>query len=136
MSSLIRAPLPPRLVLHAANVLQATEINTWGRDAATIRWPPPEGGATRLTVAHFKDGGPTNDDALSLLGDISGPLLPMLPTNLEATLGRELDGCKGLRVGWEAIADGTLLALLHGEVADGCQWGALVPHSWPDTTRI
>ena len=41
-SSLIGAPLPPCLVLHAANVLQATEIHTWGCDAATMRWLPPE----------------------------------------------------------------------------------------------
>ena len=73
---------PPRLVLHAANVPQATEIHTWGCDAATIPWLPPEGGATWLTVAHFKDGGPTYDDALSWLGDIPGPLLLMLSTDL------------------------------------------------------
>ena len=55
VSSLIRVPLPPRLVLHAANVLRATEIHTWGRNAATIRWLPPEGGAIWVTVEHFKD---------------------------------------------------------------------------------
>ena len=36
VSSLIRVSIPPRIVLHTANVLQATEIHTWGRDAATI----------------------------------------------------------------------------------------------------
>ena len=30
VSSLIRAPIPPRIVLHTANVLRATEIHTWG----------------------------------------------------------------------------------------------------------
>ena len=128
MSSLIQAPLPPRLVLHAANVRQATEIHTWGCDAASIQWLPPEGGATPLTVAHFKDGGPTYDDALSQMGDVPGPLLLMLPTDLAAALRRELDGCDRLKVGWEAIADSTLMALLQRDVADGCQWGAPVPH--------
>ena len=128
VSSLIRALPPPSLVLHAANVLQGTEIHTWGCDVATIRWLPTEGGATRLTVAHFKDGGPTHDDALSRLGDVPGPLLLMLPKDFAAALLRELDSCDGLRVGWGAVADGTLLALLHRDVADGCQCGAFVPH--------
>ena len=119
---------PPRLVLHAANVARATEIHAWGRDAATVRWLPPEGGAARLTVAHSKNGGPVYVDALSRLGVIPGPLLLMLPTDLAAALRRELDSCEGLRVGWEAIADGNLLALLLPGAAYGCQWGALVPH--------
>ena len=120
-------------MLHAANVLQATEIHTWGCDAATIRWLPPEGGATRLTVAHFKDGGPTYDDALSRLSDIPGPLLLMLPTDLAAALRRELDKCNGLRVGWEAVADGTLLVVLHRDTADKCPVGRTCapPHRAP-----
>ena len=118
MSSLILAPLPPRLILHAVKVPHATEIHTWGCDAAIIRCLPPEGGASRLSVAHFKDGGPTYHDALSKLGDIPGPLLLMLATDLAAALRRVPDSCDGLRVGWEAIADGTLLALLHRDVAD------------------
>ena len=128
MSSLIRAPLPPRIVLHTANVLRATEIHTWGRDAATIRWLPPEGRAARVTPAHFKNRGPVYDDALSRLGDILRPLLLRLPTDLAAALCQELDSCEGLRVGWEAVADGNLLALRHRDAADECQWGALVPH--------
>ena len=128
VSSLIRAPLPPRLVLQASNMLQATEIHTWGCDTATIRWLSPEDGGTPLTVAHFKDGGPTFDDAMSRLGNLLGPLLPMLRTDLTAALRRELDGCNGLRMGWEAVADGTQLALLHRDAADGCRWDALVPH--------
>ena len=79
-------------------------------------------------MAHFKNGGPVYDDALSRLGDIPGPLLLMLPTDLAAALRRELDSCEGLRVGWGAVADGNLLALLHRGAADGCQWDALVPH--------
>ena len=90
-----------------------------------MRSLPPEDGGTRLTVVHFKDGGPTYDDALSRLGDV--PLLLMLPTDLAAALRRELDGRDGLKVGWEAVTDGTLLALLHRVTADGCQWDALVP---------
>ena len=119
-------PSPPRIVLHT--VLRATEIHTWGCDAATIRWLPPEGGAARLTVAHFKIGGPVYDDALSRLADVLRPLLLMLPSDLAAALRRELDSCEGLGVGWLAVADGNLLALLHRDAADNCQWGALPAH--------
>ena len=100
MSPLIRAPVPPpNIVLHTANVLPATEIHTWGRDAATIRWHPPEDGAAGLAMAHFKTRGPVYDDALSQLDDTQGPLLLMLPTDLAAALRQELDSCDGLRVG-------------------------------------
>ena len=99
MSSLIRAPLPARLVLRAANMLQATEMHTWGCDTATLRWVPPEDKGTRLTVAHFKDGGPTYDDALSQLSGVPGRLLLMLPADLASALRQELDGCDGLKVG-------------------------------------
>ena len=121
-------PPPPHIVLDTANVLRATEIHTWGRDAATIRWHPPEGGAARLAVAHFKTGGPVYDDALSWLGDTLGPLLLMLPTDPVAALRQELESRDGLRLGWEAVTNGKLLALLHRDAADECQWGTLVPH--------
>ena len=98
------------------------------RSHRPLRWLSPEEGGTRLTWAHFREGGPTHDDALSLLGDIPGPLLLMLPTDLTAALRRELDGCEGLKVGWEAVADGTPLALLPRGTADGCRWEALVRH--------
>ena len=52
-------PPPPCLMLHAANLLSATEIHTWGFDTATVRWHHPEDGGTGLTVAHFENGGPT-----------------------------------------------------------------------------
>ena len=107
MSSLPQAPLPPRLMSHAVNMLRATEIQTWGCDAATVRWLPPEDGGTRLTVAQLKKGGPRYDDALSRLDHIPGPLLLMLATNVAAALHRELDGCGCLREGWEVAADGT-----------------------------
>ena len=42
VSSLVRTPVPPRIVLHAANVLRATEIRKWGHAAAIVLWPPPE----------------------------------------------------------------------------------------------
>ena len=51
----------------------------------------------------------------------------MLLTDLAAALRQEVDSRGGLRVGWEAVADGNLLALLHRDAADECQWGALVP---------
>ena len=128
VSSLVRTPVPPRIVLHAANVVRATEICKRGHATATVRWHPREDGDAQLDVAHFKTGGPVYDDALSQLGDTQGPLLLMLPTNLAAALRQELDGCEGLRVGWEAVADGTLLALLHRDAANGCQWDTLAPH--------
>ena len=128
VSSLVRTHVPPRIVLHAANVLRAAEIRKWGHTAATVRWHPPEDGGAQLAVAHFKAGGPVYDGALARLGDTQGPLLLMLPTDIAAALRQELDGCEGLRVEWEAVADGTLLALLHRDAANGCQWDALTPH--------
>ena len=127
VSSLVRIPVPPRIVLHAANVLRATEIRTWGQAAATVRWHPPDGGAAQLAMAHFKAGGPVYDDALSRLGNTQGPLLLMLPTDIAAALRQELDGCEGLQVGLEAVADSTLLALLHRDTANGCRWDAPTP---------
>ena len=79
-------------------------------------------------MARFKTWGPAYHDALSQLGDILGPLLLMLPTSLATALRQELDSCDGLQVGWQAVADGSLLALLHCDAADECQWGTLVPH--------
>ena len=128
VSSLVRTPVPPRIVLHATNVLRAMEIRKWGHAMATVRWHPKEYGAAQLAVAHFKAGGPVYDDALSRLGDTQGPLLLMLPTDLAAALRQELDGCEGLRVGCEAVADGTLLALLHQDAANGSKWDTLAPH--------
>ena len=128
VSPLVRAAVPPCIVLHAANVLRATEIHTWGHDAATIRWHPLEDGTVQVTVAHFKTVGPVYDDALSRLEDTRGPLLLMLPNDLAAALREELDSCDGLRVEWEAVADGNLLALLHRDAADECQWDMLAPH--------
>ena len=120
-------PSPPRIVLHAANVLRATEIHTWGHGTATIGWHPPEDGATPLAVAHFKTGQPVYDDALSRLGDTRGPLLLMLPTGPAAALRHELDSCDELLVDWEAVTDGNLLALLHRDAVDRCQWDMLAP---------
>ena len=79
-------------------------------------------------MAHFKAGGPVYDDALSRLSDTQGPLLLMLHSDIAAALRQELDACEGLRVRWEAVADGTLLALLHRDAENGCQWDALTPH--------
>ena len=75
-----------------------------------------------------------DDDALSRLSDVPGPLLLMLPTYLAAALRRQLDSGNRLKVGWEAGTDGTLLALLHRGTADGCQWDAVVPNlTWSHT---
>ena len=79
-------------------------------------------------MAHFKKVAPTYDDAHSRLSDLPGPLVLMLSTELATALRRELDGYDGLTVGWEAVADGALLALLHLGTADGCRSDALVPH--------
>ena len=74
-------PSPPASSSTPPTCSKPTEIHTWGCKAATIRWLPPERGATGLSVAHFKDGGPKYDDALSRLSDVPGPLLLMLPTD-------------------------------------------------------
>ena len=79
-------------------------------------------------MVHFKTGGPVYDDTLSRLGNTRRPLLLMLPTDLAAALRQELDSCDGLRVEWEAVANGNLLALPHQDAADGCQWDMLAPH--------
>ena len=135
VSSVIRAPLPSRLVHHAANMLQATEIHTWGCDTVTVRWLPPGKGDTWLTVSNFKDGGPMYNDALSRLSDVRIPLLLMVPTDLSAALRRELDGCNWLKVGLDAVADGTLLALLHGTPRTVAAGTHLCPTS-RGTTRV
>ena len=80
---------------------------------------PPRGRGRPARRGALQNWGPVYDDALSRLGDTQGPLLLMLPTDLAAALRQELDGCEGLRVGWEAVADGTLLALLHRDAANG-----------------
>ena len=36
VSSLVRTPVPLRIILHAANVLRATEIRKWGHATATV----------------------------------------------------------------------------------------------------
>ena len=95
VSSVIRALLPPRLVLQAPNMLQATEIHTSGCDATTFRCLPPEDGGTRLTVAHFKDGGRTYNDALSRLPNVPVPLLLMLPTDLTPCYAGSLRAATG-----------------------------------------
>ena len=79
-------------------------------------------------LAHFKAWGPVYDEALFRLGDTQGPLLLMLPTDIAAALRQELDGCEGLPVGWEAVADGTLVALLHRDAANGYHRDTLAPH--------
>ena len=76
------------------------------------RWPP---GAERRLVPAKSNLKPQT-------------LLLMLPTDLAAAPRQEPDGCDGLRVGWEAVADGNLLALLHRDAADEGQWGTLTPH--------
>ena len=52
----------------------------------------------------------------------------MLPTDLAAALRQKLDSCDGLQVEWGAVVDGNLLALLHLDAADECQWDMLAPH--------
>ena len=79
-------------------------------------------------MAHFKKRGPKYDDALSQLGNIPGPLLLVLPTDLAAVLRRELERCVRLKVEWEAVADGTLPAFLLRGTAEGCWADALMPH--------
>ena len=107
--SLVRTPVPPRIVLHAANVLRATEIRKWGHNMATVRWHPPEDGATQLGVGHIKTGGPVYDDALSRLGDTQGPLLLMLPPTLQPRCARSWTAAKGCEWGGSVTAAVTAL---------------------------
>ena len=85
-------------------------------------------GAPGLLWRMSRKGGPGYGDALFWLGNVPELLLLMLPTDLAAALRQELDGCDGLKVGWEAVADCDLLALLHRGTADRCRWDTLVPH--------
>ena len=78
-------PPPPRLVLPAANMLQATEIREWERKTAT------EERDTQFTLAYFHKRGAMYDDALSCLGGLRGPLLLMLPSHLVTLLRCELE---------------------------------------------
>ena len=46
---------PPQLVLRAANMVQGTKVGVWGKDAPTIRCPPPPGEESAwLTIAHYE----------------------------------------------------------------------------------
>ena len=121
MSSLVTTPVPLRIILNAANVLRATEIRKWGHATATVRWHPPEDGAAKPAVAHFKAWGAGIRRRTVPAGRHPGPLLLMLPEDIAAALRQDLDGYEGLRVGWEAVADGTLLALLQQDDANRCQ---------------
>ena len=127
VSSLVRTPVPPRIVLHAANVLQATEIRKWGHAAGTVRW-------------HLQRRGPPSSPwRTSKLGDSirrrpvppgqhPGALAPHAP---HRHCSRAAPGAGQLRraaSGMEAVADGTLLALLRRDAVNGCQWDALTPH--------
>ena len=128
VSSLVRTPVPPRIVLQAANVLRATEIRKWGHAAATIWWHPPEDGAAQLAVAQFKAGGAGIRRRPVPAERHPGALAPHAPHRHCSRAAPGAGRLRGLRVGWEAVAEGTLLALLHRDAADGCQWHALTPH--------
>ena len=122
MSSLVRAPVPPRIVLHAANVLRATEIPKWGHDTAIVQWHPRGGRGRPARRGALQTWGAGIRRHPVPAGRHPGALAPHAP-HRPCT-----DGCEGLRVGWEAVADGTLLALLHRDAANGCQWDTLAPH--------
>ena len=127
ISSLIWKPLPPWLVLHAANILQGTEIRGWGRDAPTVRWLPYEVWGTRLAVVRLQKAGPTYDDALSRLVGLLGSLLLMNSSDLATTVRRELDDHREVSVGREAVANGILLAFLHHNGGAWHWWDAPMP---------
>ena len=93
-----------------------------------VWWLSPEGGDSRLIVAHFRKGGPAYDDALSCLGNLPGRLLILLPTDLAVKLRCQLDNHHRLRVGWETVSSGALLALIHWDDTDEYRWNALVTH--------
>ena len=78
----------------------------------------PEVGDSRLPVAQFGKQRPAYDDALCRLGNLLGPPLLMLPTDLALKLRCQLDDHDRLRVGWQAVASGALLALIHRDDTD------------------
>ena len=88
---------------------------------------PPEVGDTQGTMAHVRKGGLQCNHALSRLSGLPGPLPLMLPSNLATALRRKLGDNAEVRVHWEAVANGTLLVLLHRCGAGGYRWDALLP---------
>ena len=81
-----------------------------------------------LTVANCQKGGVLHDHTLCCLGALPGPLLLMLSSHLATTLRQELDNHAEVRVGWQAVADGALLALFLWGGCGGHPWDALIPH--------
>ena len=79
ISSLVHRPLPPRLVLQAANMLQVIEMCERRQDSTTIWWLPPSRESAWPTMTHYVKGGPVYDDALSKVGSVPGLLLLKLP---------------------------------------------------------
>ena len=128
LSFLLRSLPPPRLVLHAATYYRPQSYAGWGGTRPLSGGSPPKG-VTWPTVAHLQKGRETYNDALSRLGGLLGPLLLMVPLDLTAALRRELDDHTEVRVGWKAVADSVLLALLDRGGATGHQWDALMPDS-------
>ena len=98
VSSLIRAPIPPRIVLHTANVLRATEVHTWGRNAVTIWWLPPEGGVCPAHCGALQNWGACVRQRRPLAGRHSGapaPHAPHRPCSRAAPGARQLPRAAG-----------------------------------------
>ena len=102
----------------------------------TIPWLPPEGGDTQLTEAQFREGGPLYDQAMSRLGSLRRPLLLLLPSDLATAPRRELDNHAEVRVGWEAVTNDALLALLHRGVSSYPTSTGTTPMCQPPQTTL
>ena len=96
------------------------------------KWPPSgrsprKAGPSGLPWRTSKTGDLRTTTPCPRWATFRGPCSSCSPPTLAAAVRREPDSCERLRVGWQAIADGTLLALFLRDVADGYQSGALFP---------
>ena len=113
VSSLVRTPVPPRIVLHAANVLQATVIRKWGHDTATVRWHPPEDGPPGSPWRTSKLGGRYTMTPCPGWVTPRGPCSSCSPPTLQPRCARS----------WTT--------------ATGCEWGGRQSRTapyWPSST--
>ena len=95
VSSLVRTPVPPRIVLCRQRTPGYGDTHMGTRRGRRPVAPPGGRGrpARRGALQRWGAG------IRRRLGDTQGSLLLMLPTDIAAALRQELDGCEGLRVG-------------------------------------
>ena len=128
VSSLVRTPVPPpHRPLRRQRTAGYGDTQMGTRHGLRPMAPPRGRGRPARRGALQNWGGGIRRRPVPA-GRHPGALAPHAPHRPCSGLRQELDSCEGLRVGWEAVADGTLLALLHWDAANGCQWDTLAPH--------